>query len=283
MSKLCKFYIKNCCNKGNECRFLHSKPESTILNNEKVVINNETISTNEIAQKKISTVTENRRDKYIKQNKEKKIQLKNDNKLRKVIKKNTETFEPCYLPPAAYIVLALPNKKYSAKDIIIAPNLFEDHLEIYRKLKEETINVEMKSWHGDTHLIANDHKDWKKTSPTFNLVIAKIAEYFNMDIKATRFNLYQDSSMWKCYHHDAAAIDPKKAEKQNMTIGVSFGATRSIGFEHAKTKTKIFIPLESGMTYGFGKDVNIEWRHGIPPIHESQSDRISIIAWGWCE
>jgi alkylated DNA repair dioxygenase AlkB len=277
MSKLCKFYVKNCCNKGDQCKFLHNNPQPT----------NSIPDQKQLIPDQKQLIIQNRRDKYIKQNKEKKLQLKNDNRARKLIKKNTETFEPCYLPPAAYIVLALPNKKYSDKDIIIAPNLFENHLEIYKKLKEETNNVEMKSWHGDTHLIADDHKDWKKTSPTFNLVITKIAEYFNMDIKATRFNWYRDSTMWKCYHHDAAAIDPKKAESQNMTIGVSFGATRSIGFEHARTKTKIFIPLESGMTYGFGKDVNIEWRHGIPPIRdvscsntEEIVDRISIIAWG---
>jgi len=49
--------------------------------------------------------------------------------------------------------------------------------------------------------------------------------------------------MWKPYHHDAAAIDPKKAEKQNLTICISFGGTCDIGFEHATNKTKIFIPL----------------------------------------
>ena len=102
----------------------------------------------------------------------------------------------------------------------------------------------MKLWHGDTHLIADDHTNWKSKCPTFNMVIAKLSEYFNLDVKATRYNWYKDSTMWKCYHHDAAAIDPKKSQTQNMTVGISFGLTRNIGFEHAKTKTKIFIPLE---------------------------------------
>jgi hypothetical protein len=106
-----------------------------------------------------------------------------------------------------------------------------------------------------------------------------------MDIKATRLNYYRNSSDFKPYHFDAAAIDPKKAAIQNMTIGVSFGVKRIVGFEHAKTKSKIFIPLDNCMTYGFTKDVNIEWRHGIPAEKNKNDEmgRISIIAWGHCD
>jgi hypothetical protein len=204
-------------------------------------------------------------------------------KLKKI---NTETFEPNYNPPDANIVLASPNKKYSNRDIIIASNLFENPTELYEKLIDEMQTVEMKMWHGDTHLIADDHTNWKSKSPTFNMIVTKLAEYFNMDVKASRYNWYRDPTMWKPYHHDAAAIDPEKAKKQNLTIGISFGGTRDIGFEHATTKTKIFIPLENGMVYGFGKDINIEWRHGIPPLSNlnnnsfSELSRISIIVWG---
>jgi phosphoribosylglycinamide formyltransferase 2 len=42
-----------------------------------------------------------------------------------------------------------------------------------------------KLWHGDTHLIADDKKGWKKNCPVFNSVIERIKEYFNMDVKAT--------------------------------------------------------------------------------------------------
>ena len=36
-----------------------------------------------------------------------------------------------------------------------------------------------------------------------------------------------------------------------------------------------------GYVYTFGKDVNIEWRHGIPQVKEfNEKGRISIIAWG---
>ena len=140
-----------------------------------------------------------------------------------------------------------------------------------------------KEWHGDTHLIADDNLKWKEMCPTFNMIINEIEKYFNMEIKGTRFNLYKDSSDWKPFHHDAAAIKEHIAKIQNFTVGLSFGATRSIAFEHAKTKTTISIQLPNCTAYAFSKNINIDWKHGIPQIHPDKSftdGRISIIAWG---
>lgn len=47
----------------------------------------------------------------------------------------------------------------------------------------------LKLWHGDTHLIADDHTAWKKNAPTFAMVHERLRTFFNMDIKATRFNV----------------------------------------------------------------------------------------------
>ena len=91
-----------------------------------------------------------------------------------------------------------------------------------------------KLWHGDTHMIADDHKHWKDKCPTFNYIINKIQDYFKMDIKATRFNWYRNTVEWKPYHHDAAAIDPDKALIQNFSVAVSFGKEREASFQHAK-------------------------------------------------
>ena len=56
-------------------------------------------------------------------------------------------------------------------------------------------------------MIADDKQgNWKKRCPTFLKVVKKMTEYFNMDVKATRFNWYKDSSQWKPFHHDAAAV-----------------------------------------------------------------------------
>ena len=105
-----------------------------------------------------------------------------------------------------------------------------------------------------------------------------------MDIKATRLNLYRDSNDWKPYHHDAAAVKPDKAKTQNFTVGISFGLERDISFEHAVTGKKITIPLDDNTLYAFTKDINIEWKHGIPQVPPDKyinEGRISIIAWGY--
>jgi hypothetical protein len=254
-TKYCKFFQQGNCKYDKDCKFKHElKPEQ-------------------------------------------KLQQKPKNKLNKKPKKNTETFVPSHKPRDMTIHIAdttkeVYNKEIGSRDVIIANNLFcqIDDLDIYNKLLEEIKNSGKeenglwKLWHGDTHLIADDHLNWKKHSPTFNMIIDKLSKYFNMDVKATRLNWYRDSKEWKPYHFDAAAVDDKKAKVQNFTVGVSFGATREAAFEHAKTKTTVGIPLVNGSTYCFSKDVNIEWRHGIPqlePEKQNNDGRISVIAWGY--
>ena len=208
--------------------------------------------------------------------------------------KNTESFEPDHSNPDMRIIIGNNNKynkEIETRDIILSNNLFcqDENLEIYNSLLEEIKQTNIdedklwKLWHGDTHLIADDHLEWKKKCPTFNKLIEKIEKYFEMDIKASRFNFYRDSSDWKPFHHDAAAVKPDKSLTQNFTVGISFGAERDICFEHAKTKQKISFPLSNGTLYAFSKDINIEWKHGIPQISPEKSHsngRISIIVWG---
>jgi hypothetical protein len=69
------------------------------------------------------------------------------------------------------------------------------HLQtIYSKLLKELENSGVDSrqlwqlWHNDSHLIADDKRKWKKECPTFSMVVDKIADYFHMDVKATRLN-----------------------------------------------------------------------------------------------
>jgi hypothetical protein len=113
-----------------------------------------------------------------------------------------------------------------------------------------------------------------------------MAKYFDMDVKATRFNWFKDSTHWKPYHHDAAAVDSHKAKTQNFTVGISFGATRDIVFQHAKTGTTVCFPLGDGVLYTFGSRINVDWKHGVPQIHPDRANedgRLSIIMWGWIE
>ena len=184
------------------------------------------------------------------------------------------------------------NQKSTTRDVIIVSDLFGDQkdMTIYNKLLDEIQNSGVpdhqlwKLWHGDSHVIADDKKNWKQKCPTFAYVVDRIRDYFEMDIKATRFNWYRNTSEWKPFHHDAAAVKPDKAKTQNFTVGVSFGCERDAAFEHAETKTVIAMPQPNGTIYTFGRDVNIIWRHGIlqvPPDQQREEGRISIIAWGW--
>jgi len=205
--------------------------------------------------------------------------------------KNTESFVPDYNPPQLQIRLANGNwgrYPYVIKpyDVILVPGLVGDVS--YEGLKDEVPADDMLSWHGDTHWIADDKSHWKKNAPIFKSLVDKTQDFFNMDVNATRFNLYDTIQEWKPYHHDAAALDPEKAKNQNITVGISFGATRSISFQQNGTNTRVDIPLEHGMVYAFGNQVNSLWKHGVPPVCKDTirtpgliEGRISVIAWGF--
>jgi hypothetical protein len=212
--------------------------------------------------------------------------------------KNTECFEPMTKPVDLRFVLDLGIDSFTtpltSRDVLVVPNLFTDFEKnvLYDKLVSEIENCPvpkdqlLKMWHGNdkiegTHLIANDRTSWKDHSPTFKMVIERVTKFFNMKVEATRFNWYKDTSHWKPFHHDSAYVDPKKAEIQNFTVAISFGATRDAAFEKADNKTVISMPQPDGWIYCFSKDTNIIWRHGIlqdTPVRNE--GRISVILWG---
>lgn len=209
-------------------------------------------------------------------------------------KKNTINFTPDYSPPDLRVQLGFGRwARYAypltENDVIMVPalftDIFSDMTQSYDLLMKEMNYDDFFAWHGNneidgTHWILNDRAQCK--SVLFNIIVDRIANYFNMDVHATRYNLYEKGDEWKPYHFDAAALDPKKAERQNITIGVSFGAERSISFQHAKKGTRIDFTLQNGMCYAFGNKVNTTWRHGVPPKLNEPNGRISIICWGYC-
>lgn len=230
------------------------------------------------------------------------IKKKNKDKYNKRKVKNTECFVPMDKNLIDLRIVCDPDRNVfsipiTSKDLVLAPNVFSDYqpYEIYDKLLYEINNCGIpeedlfKMWHGNdkidgTHLIVDDHLHWKDKCPTFRLVLERIAQYFKMNIKSTRFNYYKDTFQWKPFHHDAAAINPQKAKNQNFTVAVSFGVTRDAALEHAKTRTVISSPQPDGCIYAFSKDTNVIWRHGILQEQNPQElGRISIIAWGWID
>lgn len=213
-------------------------------------------------------------------------------------KKNTESFKPSHEPSELRVMFSSGVSKYTreiqTRDVIFVPDIFcsPGDLTIYHQLHAElkdsglTSHQIWSSWHGDSHLIANDKTEWAKHCPTFHFVLDKIRDYFNMEIAATRLNWYRDSSEWKPFHHDAAAIKEEKARQSNLTVAVSFGLEREAAFEHAKTKTIVSMPAPNGSAYVFARDINVLWRHGIlqvNPDNKIDQGRVSVIAWGWTE
>lgn len=218
-------------------------------------------------------------------------------------KKNTECFEPMTKPVDMRIVYDIGTFKdkfstqLTSRDVLLAPNVFNDFApgELYKRLVTELDNCGipheklLKMWHGNdkiegTHLIADDKCTWKKLCPTFQIVIDRFKTFFNMNIQATRFNLYKDTSQWKPFHHDKSYIDTRVKNIQNFTVAVSFGVTRDAAFEHAQTKTVISIPQPDGHIYAFANDTNGIWRHGILQDNPTRDEgRISVIVWGWVD
>lgn len=218
--------------------------------------------------------------------------------------KNTETFEPMTKPVDMRIIYDLGCyhdklcKILTSRDVLLVPNLFRDfeEYEIYNRLVDELKNCGIPEdkviipWHGNnvikgTHMIASDWEKWKRNSPTFNMVVGRIREFFNMNIKATRLNWYQDTEQWKAFHFDSAKINPEKAKIQNFTVAASFGRTRDCAFERDDTtKNVISIPIGDGEIYCFTRETNEIWRHGVlQELPKVEEGRISVVAWGWID
>lgn len=144
------------------------------------------------------------------------------------------------------------------------------------------------AWHEGAHLISKNPKG----CPTYEKIVARLCEYFNIDPKGnvgTRFNWYRDSSDWKPFHHDSAAFNPQRARNQNITVGASFGAMRELSFIRAEersnpdNKCRVYFPQSNNGVFSFGRDANIHWKHGVNALSPDEQDgkgRISIILWG---
>jgi hypothetical protein len=222
----------------------------------------------------------------------------NKHKTRDRKPRNTECFLPMTKPVDMRLVLDLGSSKLTTflttRDVLLVPNLFSDvpkgyiHEALMNEIESCGVSEDdlLKLWHGNdkvdgTHLIVNDRTPWKDKCPTFAFVVNQIKDFFDMDIQATRLNIYKDTSHWKPFHHDSAYVNPEKAKVQNFTVAVSFGCTRDAAFEHATTKTVLSLPQGDGMVYCFTNDTNAIWRHGIlqdMPVREE--GRISVICWG---
>lgn len=216
--------------------------------------------------------------------------------------RNTTVFTPYDKPVDMRVIVDTSkdrlSKRVTTRDVVLVPNLFDDYKkgELYELLLKEiqtnSVNKEnlLKIWHGNdkiegTHFIANDRTQWKEEAPMFNMVLERVAKYFDMKVEATRFNWYPDTSSYKSFHHDSAYIDPRKAKIQNFTVAISFGAERECAFQRAdQGQNVISFPIGDGEIYCFSKDTNVLWKHGVLQDNLVKDEgRISCILWGKIE
>ena len=120
-------------------------------------------------------------------------------------------------------------------------------------------------------------------SETFRTVVERMAEYFDVDVFATRLNFYRDGSDWKPYHHDSHAFGAN-GHKEDFTMGASFGAPRALSFLHESSASSFEFPQKNGDVFAFSSEVNAAMKHGVPQLSGQEqfkvNPRFSIIAWG---
>ncbi|KAG5485955.1 hypothetical protein CUR178_07549 [Leishmania enriettii] len=159
----------------------------------------------------------------------------------------------------------------------------EEDLHLYESLKKELVASTGSEMLGSGGLI-----NWSRhqvfdnptdISQTFNDIIDMLAEYFDVDVYATRLNYYRDGTQWKPQHHDSHAYGGR-ALREDFTVGVTLGAARSLLFVHESSQREFDFPQVNGDCFAFTGEVNQLFTHGVPRAHAPTGDRFSIIAWG---
>jgi len=166
-------------------------------------------------------------------------------------------------------------KKLLNNSCVYLPNFVceQNDNTIFNKLKEEIKEQNYK--------IINWNKHYKIENPQgikiFEEIINKIATYMNVKIKASRINYYANGSDWKQYHKDSHKyVD---GEKEDITIGLSFGASRELSFLHIRSNNKFSFPQNNGDLFAFTDEVNNDFKHGVPKTKSIVGERFSIIIW----
>ena len=144
-------------------------------------------------------------------------------------------------------------------------------LSLFRCLEDELKEKDIINW-------SKHHKYENPTDlKTFNEIIERLCKYFNVKPLHTRLNYYFPHD-WKPFHHDSHAYTNN--DKEDITIGASFGITRELEFKHVQTDLKFRFPQNNGDVFTFDSEINKKFMHGIPQNKTCNGNRISIIVWG---
>jgi len=187
-----------------------------------------------------------------------------------------------YLPKIKSNFDLVSNFNYDIKEILYKgchyyPNIICDNndLSLFNRLNEELISNSDKIIDWSKH-----HKlDNPTDSVTYNEIITCLKNYFNITVLATRLNYYSQTD-YKPFHHDSHAYS--NGLKEDITIGLSLGNSRSLAFKHVESGQIFYFPQNNGDIFCFDHLTNKKFQHGIPKLKNINLEniRLSIILWG---
>uniref|UniRef100_A0A6C0ECG9 Fe2OG dioxygenase domain-containing protein n=1 Tax=viral metagenome TaxID=1070528 RepID=A0A6C0ECG9_9ZZZZ len=187
-----------------------------------------------------------------------------------------------YLPKMKSNFDLVSNLNFDIKDVlykgcIYLPNLIcdKDDMALFNKLNNELINDYDKISDWSQH-----HKiDNPTDSKTFNNIVKCLENYFKINVLASRLNYYTQHD-YKPFHHDSHAYS--NGLKEDTTIGLSLGGSRSLAFKHVESGQMFYFPQHNGDIFCFDHLTNQKFMHGIPKLKNTDIEnlRLSIIIWG---
>jgi hypothetical protein len=187
-----------------------------------------------------------------------------------------------YLPKMKSNFDLVSNLNFDIKDVLYKgcmylPNLIcdKDDMALFNKLNNELINDYDKISDWSQH-----HKiDNPTDSKTFNNIVKCLENYFKINVLASRLNYYTQHD-YKPFHHDSHAYS--NGLKEDTTIGLSLGGSRSLAFKHVESGQMFYFPQHNGDIFCFDHLTNQKFMHGIPKLKNTDIEnlRLSIIIWG---
>jgi hypothetical protein len=187
-----------------------------------------------------------------------------------------------YLPKMKSNFDLVSNLNFDIKDVLYKgcmylPNLIcdKDDMALFNKLNNELINDYDKISDWSQH-----HKiDNPTDSKTFNNIVKCLENYFKIKVLASRLNYYTQHD-YKPFHHDSHAYS--NGLKEDTTIGLSLGGSRSLAFKHVESGQMFYFPQHNGDIFCFDHLTNQKFMHGIPKLKNTDIEnlRLSIIIWG---
>jgi hypothetical protein len=110
-------------------------------------------------------------------------------------------------------------------------------------------------------------------SETYRDIIMLGARHFRASPVRSIINFYRNGDDSTSFHSD------QYPHGEDITVGISFGASRPLLFEHIETLQRFTFPQENGDCFAFTKEINFTFRHAVPK-QAGASGRISVIFWG---